>query len=355
MRIAKKALNNKRTILNRLRFLDIVGNFKRAKILVVGDFMLDQFIWGKVDRISPEAPVPVVQVNRESYMPGGALNVAHNIMTLGAQVFPCGVLGRDLVGRMLLKVMRQNAVETGGVIYDSTRPTIHKTRIIAHSQQVVRFDREKLSDISPKDLSRILNYAESKIRDIDGVIIEDYGKGVVTAKLIQGLLRLTKRYRKFVLVDPKERHISYYRGVTLITPNRKEAYASLDALGAGNKNEAARIPIEKAGKKLLQKLRCESVLITMGEEGMMLFERSGQITRIPTAAQEVFDVSGAGDTVVSAFALSLASGANMKEAAFISNLAAGIVVGKLGTATTQVGELVESFSSLKFEMREISG
>ncbi|HNV85768.1 MAG TPA: D-glycero-beta-D-manno-heptose-7-phosphate kinase [Candidatus Omnitrophota bacterium] len=337
--------------LSKSRFIELVRSFGKAKILVVGDFILDQFIWGSVDRISPEAPVPVVQVNRESYVPGGALNVANNILTLGGKVFPCGVLGRDLVGRMLLKVMKQNAVETGGVIYDPTRPTIHKTRIIAHSQQVVRFDREKVGDVPRKDLQRILKYVESKIREIDGVIIEDYGKGLITASLIRDLLKLTKRHRKFVMVDPKERHIAYYKGVTVITPNRKEAYAALDALGVGTENEGVRIPIEAVGKKLIGKLRCDSVLITLGEEGMLLMEKRGAQTRIPTAAREVFDVSGAGDTVAAAFALSLARGATLKEAAFISNLAAGIVVGKLGTATVNPDELIESFSSVRPQVR----
>lgn len=339
--------------LTKSRFVELVRSFGKTKILVVGDFILDQFIWGSVDRISPEAPVPVVQVNRESYMPGGALNVANNILTLGGKVFPCGVLGRDLVGRMLLKVMRQNAVETGGVVHDPTRPTIHKTRIIAHSQQVVRFDREKAEDVPQKDLLKILEYVELKIREIDGVIIEDYGKGVVTASLIRKLLKLTKRHRKFVIVDPKERHIAYYKGVTVITPNRKEAYGALEALGVETKIGGVKMPIETAGRKLLEKLRCESVLITLGEEGMLLMEKRGAKTRIPTAAREVFDVSGAGDTVAAAFALSLARGATLKEAAFISNLAAGIVVGKLGTATVNPDELIESFSSVRPQVREM--
>ncbi len=325
--------------ISRGRFLGLVQSFKKAKILVVGDFILDQFIWGEVNRISPEAPVPVVQVKRDSYMPGGALNVAHNILTLGGKVFPSGIVGRDLLGRMLVKVMKNHMVDTGGVIYDAVRPTTQKTRIIAHSQQVVRFDREAVGDVPPKNLAKILNYVGKKIREMDAVIIEDYDKGVVNPQLIRGILKLAKKYKKLVLVDPKEKHFPYYKGVTAITPNRKEACGGLGYHMANDK-----FTIEQVGNKLLRKLSCQMVLITLGEEGMALFEKDQKVLRIPTAAQEVFDVSGAGDTVIAVFALCLASGASAREAALISNLAAGIVVGKLGTATVSPEELMESFS-----------
>ena len=324
--------------ITRHRFLELVHNFEKAKILVVGDFILDQFIWGQVDRISPEAPVPVVKVDRESYMLGGALNVAYNIVTLKGSVFPAGVVGRDVLGRMLMKVMRTNAVDSGGVIYDRSRPTTQKTRIIAHSQQVVRFDREVVNDIDSKDQKKILKYVHKKIRDVNGVIIADYGKGAITPALIRGILKLAKLHKKFVLVDPKEKNFPFYKGVTVITPNRKEAYS-----GLGSQHNTNGLNIEQVGVKLLKKLNCQAVLVTLGEEGMTLFEKNQKAIRIPTAAQEIFDVSGAGDTVVAVFTLSLASGAKMKEAAFISNLAAGIVVGKLGTATVSPQELIDSF------------
>ncbi len=342
MKTLAKNNRNQSAAVNRSRLMNVVQNFRKAKILVVGDFILDQFIWGQVDRISPEAPVPVVQVKRESYMPGGALNVAQNILTLGGTVMPCGVVGRDLFGRMLVKVMKNHAVDTGGVIYDASRPTTQKTRIIAHSQQVVRFDREDAKDISALDLERILKYIQKKIQDVGGVILEDYGKGVVGPVLIREILKLAKKYKKFVLVDPKEKHFPYYKGVTAITPNRKEACGGLAVFGGTDSRDG--LTIDEVGQRLLKRLKSQMVLMTLGEEGMALFEKNQKVVRIPTAAKEVFDVSGAGDTVIAVFALCLASGARAREAAYISNLAAGIVVGKLGTATVSREELIRSFS-----------
>lgn len=318
------------------RFLELVQSFKKARILVLGDFILDQFIWGSVDRISPEAPVPVVNVKRESYMPGGSLNVANNIHTLGGTVFPCGVVGRDREGRMLLKVIRSHGINTGGIVYATDRPTSLKTRIIAHSQQVVRFDREKNSDISPDVLKKILRFVQHQIQNVDVVILEDYGKGVIQREIISAVVRLAKKYKKPVLVDPKEKNFPFYKGVTAVTPNRKEAYA---AYGHG----AADLPLEKIGKGLIKKWNCQSVLMTLGEDGMALFEKKA-VTKIPTAAQEVYDVSGAGDTVIGVFALALASGANFQQAAVLSNLAAGIVVAKLGTATVLPKELEKAIT-----------
>ncbi|MBU3758868.1 MAG: D-glycero-beta-D-manno-heptose-7-phosphate kinase [Candidatus Omnitrophica bacterium] len=293
--------------------------------------MLDQFVWGSVNRISPEAPVPVVNVQRESYMPGGALNVANNIRTLGGTVYPCGVVGRDLEGRMLVKTIRREGIETGGVIYDESRRTTLKTRIIAHSQQVVRFDREKAEDISREDRARIMKFIQSVIGKTDVIIVEDYGKGVIQPPLLEELLRLARKHKIPVVVDPKEKHFSYYKGATSITPNRKEAYGAIE--------NSASMSLKELGSRLLQKLELESVLITLGEDGMALFEKDGSMTQIPTAAREVYDVSGAGDTVISVFSMALAVGAKMKDAARIANIAAGIVVGKLGTATVSPEEL----------------
>lgn len=335
--------------MNASRLTAVVRNFPKAKILVVGDFILDQFIWGQVNRISPEAPVPVVQVKRESYMPGGALNVANNILTLGGTVMPCGVVGRDLFGRMLVKVMKQHAVDTGGVVYDASRPTTQKTRIIAHSQQVVRFDREDARNISSVDLGRILKYIQKKIKDVHGIILEDYGKGVVGPELIRGILKLVKRHKKFLLVDPKEKHFPYYKGVTAITPNRKEAYGGLAIFGGADSKEG--LSVDEVGHRLLKRLQSRMVLMTLGEEGMALFEKNQKVVRIPTAAKEVFDVSGAGDTVISVFALCLAGGSSARDAAYISNRAAGIVVGKLGTATVTRDELIRSLAESKGQPR----
>ncbi len=329
------------------RFLELINRFEKAKILVIGDFILDQFIWGTVDRISPEAPVPVVRVNRESHMPGGSLNAAHNVHALGGKVYPCGVLGRDLEGRMLLKVLRQHGIDTGGIVYDSKRPTSIKTRVIAHSQQVVRFDREKDDLISLEDCKSILKFVREKIKDVSAVVIEDYGKGVIQPGLLKEIVQLARKNRKPVIVDPKEKNFSYYQGVTVITPNRKEAYNGFEILGAGRGRKAGEKPsLEAVGRGLMKALKSEAVLMTLGEGGMALFEKNGSITRVPTAAQEVYDVSGAGDTVVATLALSIAAGAKMREAAILSNLAAGIVVGKLGTATVLPDELRRAVSKI---------
>ncbi len=332
-------MKNTLTAAEKRRFLEVVDGFRKAHILVIGDFILDQFVWGSVSRISPEAPVPVVDVKRESFMPGGSLNVANNIRSLQGTSYPCGVVGRDLFGRMLLKTMRQQGIETGGIVYDATRPTTLKTRVIAHSQQMVRFDREKTDDISRGDLNKILRFVRQKIKDMDVVILEDYGKGVMQPFLLKEVVKLAEKYKKPVLVDPKEKHFTYYRGVTCITPNRKEAYGGYErTIGPWHKMPA----LEQVGWRLMTKLKLDSVLITLGEDGMALFEKNKKITRIPTAAREVYDVSGAGDTVIATLALALASGAKMQEAAKISNLAAGIVVGKLGTAAVSPDELKDA-------------
>src|SRR3989338_7151058 len=304
----------------------LADRLRDTKILVLGDWMLDEFVWGTVERISPEAPVPVVNVTRESFVPGGALNVANNIRTLGGSVYPCGLVGRDLRGRMLFKAMRKEGIDTSGAIYDEARPTTLKTRVVAHSQQVVRFDREDLRDLSREQLKKVLSFTEKILPKVDAVVIEDYGKGMITPDILTHVVKQAKRFKKPILVDPKEKHFSYYRGVTAITPNRKEA------LSAYGQVEDGRVPdIHEVGKELLKRFLCQAVLMTLGEEGMILFEKNGSVTKIPTAAQEVYDVSGAGDTVIAVFAMALAVGATMKEAAILSNCAAGIVVGKLGT------------------------
>lgn len=314
------------------RFLELIAAFRKAKVLVIGDFILDQFVWGSVDRISPEAPVPVVNVQRESYMPGGSLNVANNIHTLGGTVYPCGVVGRDREGRMLVKVIRREGIDTGGIVYAKDRPTTLKTRVIAHSQQMVRFDREKNHLVSSELHKKILRFVQQQIAHADVVILEDYGKGVIQPDVIKKVVRLGRRYKKPVLVDPKEKNFPYYTGVTAVTPNRKEAYTAYG-------KSASDVPLEKVGKGLLKKWRCRSVLVTLGEDGMALFEKNVPTTYIPTAAREVYDVSGAGDTVIAVFALALAAKASMREAAVLSNLAAGIVVAKIGTATVLPKEL----------------
>ncbi|MFA6599716.1 MAG: D-glycero-beta-D-manno-heptose-7-phosphate kinase [Candidatus Omnitrophota bacterium] len=328
------------------RMQERIERFGEARVLVVGDFILDQFIWGKVERISPEAPVPVVHVQRESYMTGGSLNVANNIRTLGGTVYPCGVVGRDREGRMLVKVIRREGIETGGIVFDPKRPTSIKTRIIAQTQQLVRFDREKTDDISDADRKKIFQFIRHRLASVDVVIIEDYGKGVIGPQFLKEIIALAKKAGKPVLVDPKDKHFSYYRGVTVITPNRKEAVTMYE-------NGTARrgASLDEVGRGLLKRLGAEAILITVGEDGMMLYERRGARTHIPTAAREVYDVSGAGDTVIAVLAMALAVGAKMLEAAMIANLAAGIVVGKLGTATVQVQELQEAVRQCALDVK----
>lgn len=318
----------------------IVNKFSDVKILIIGDFILDQYVWGNVSRISPEAPVPVVEVKRETYVPGGALNVGNNIKTLEASIFPCGVVGRDLVGRMLLKLVKNEGIDTGGIVVDADRPTTLKTRVIAHSQQVVRFDRESQDDVIQKDRKNMIDFCRKKIKNVDGIIIEDYGKGVIVPELLKEILPLAKRHNVFVAVDPKEKHFAYYKNVSVLTPNKKEAFGAV-----GVSLEDKRISVEDVGKRLIKKIGCEAVLITLGEEGMLLCERGGRVTKIPTAAREVFDVSGAGDTVIAVLSLALGSGASFPDAAMIANIAAGIVVGKVGAASVTKEELLSHFGS----------
>ena len=327
--------------LNFGRLKSIISRFSEVKVLVIGDLILDEFIWGTVNRVSPEAPVPVVWVNSESFMPGGASNVANNMRTLGAQVYLAGLVGDDPRGDILTSLLRTQGVHCDGIQPDKQRPTTLKTRVIAHHQQVVRIDREALRPITDNELKKMIEYVHVRIQQVDAVCLEDYGKGVVVPRLVQETVRIAKRYKKVITVDPKETHISYYKGVTTITPNHHEAGA---AVGFAIKDDRT---LEMAGQKLLKKLNCESVLITLGENGMSLFQKGKKKIKINTMAQDVFDVSGAGDTVISAYTLARAAGATPLESAHISNCAAGIVVGKVGVAVTNADELLERMKQQK--------
>lgn len=313
----------------------IISRFGRARVLVVGDLILDQFIWGDVSRISPEAPVPVVWVKRESFMPGGASNVANNLRSLGATVHLVGMIGDDENGATLKGELDEMGIITRGISIDESRPTILKTRVVAQHQQVVRIDREKTDHLRDDAIVEMARYIEETIDDVDAVIIEDYGKGVVTAKLLSRIVPVAKRKGKIISVDPKEEHFNYYKGVTVITPNNHEASR---AVGFEIKDEET---LMSAGKKLLKKLGCRIALITLGENGMAVFQMDKPMKHIQTVAQEVFDVSGAGDTVIASYTLALAAGADPAQAAYISNYAAGIVVGKIGIAVVTPEELLE--------------
>ncbi len=314
----------------------LLKRFQKTRILVIGDLILDEYIWGAVERISPEAPVPVVWVERESVMPGGAANVANNVKALGGEVDLLGVTGEDGGGRRLREEMENRGISTEGILSDPGRPTTGKTRVIAHHQQVVRIDRERLDKVSGAQLQGLLRMAAQKIPEVEGVIVEDYGKGLVHPGLLKPVIALAKRHGKTITVDPKEEHSASYRGVTALTPNKKEA--SL-AAGVPIRDEES---LYQAGRKILKRLRPEVLLVTLGEEGMCLFHRNGiKPVKIPTVAREVFDVSGAGDTVIAALTLARAAGASFLEAARIANAAAGVVVGKVGTATCSPEELIE--------------
>lgn len=319
---------------------DLFKKAGKTGILVIGDLMIDQYISGKVRRISPEAPVPVVEVTEENLLLGGAANVANNIRSLGGKVFITGTIGRDDIGKILINKLSEKGFNTDGIIADGKRPTTVKTRVIAHSQQVVRFDREMKTDIGKATLSLVLDYVRSCLPEIKGIIISDYCKGLITKTLIKQLIELTKS-KVFIAVDPKMGHFDYYKNVSLITPNINEA-----SFGSGIDITDEKTLIA-AGKVLMKKLQCASIIITRGDEGMTLFEKNGVITNIPTCAREVYDVSGAGDTVIATLTLCHSAGANLKEAAIIANHAAGVVVGKMGTAVATQEEIIKSMTICK--------
>lgn len=310
----------------------IIRRFPAARVLVVGDLMLDQFIWGRVERISPEAPVPVVQVTRESVHLGGAANVAHNIRALGGRAGACGIIGRDNAGRRVLAELKGIAAASSGVIASRTAVTVRKTRIIAHNQQVVRFDREQ-RDHPQTAVSRICRFLQRHVWDFDAVILSDYGKGVITPEVLATLHAARARRPFRLIVDPKKPNFAHYHSITLATPNLLEA---ADAAGVEIRDAQS---LRAAGRRLLERWGAEAVLVTRGEQGMSLFTRGGGIRDFPTAARQVFDVTGAGDTVVATCALALAAGASLEDAACLANHAAGVVVSKLGTATVSAGEL----------------
>jgi len=322
---------------------DHLKKFSSTGILVIGDLMVDQYIWGKVKRISPEAPVPVVEVDNEELQLGGAANVANNIISLGGKVFIAGTIGQDELGKLLINKFKEKGFNTDGIIIDGKRPTTVKTRVIAHSQQVVRFDREVKSDISRSTMSLIIDYVKSCLPHIKGIIISDYSKGLITKSLIKKI-REVAGPKKFIAVDPKVGHFDYYKGVSLITPNINEA-----SFGAGIEIVDEKTLIA-AGRVLLKKLQCSAVMITRGDEGMSLFEKNGRITHIPTCAREVYDVTGAGDTVIATLTLSHAAGATLTDAAITANHAAGIVVGEVGTSVATRQGILNSMKTCKLEI-----
>jgi rfaE bifunctional protein kinase chain/domain len=301
-----------------------IPKFKNKRVLVVGDLMLDDYIWGNVTRISPEAPIPIIEVTKEETKPGGAANVVLNLISLGAKVYCAGVAGKDANAKKLLDALNKKGVDTDAVILDAARPTTVKTRVIAYHQQVVRIDKEKKLALAPAVVAKIHKSIKKIMPKIDAVIFSDYNKGMITRQTVEEIIDMAKG--KIIAVDPKPKNISVFNGITIITPNKKEASEATSI--AIDSKEA----LSHAGMELLSMLNAKAVLITRGEEGMSLFEH-GREDSIPTVAKEVYDVTGAGDTVVSVVTLALAAGSDFREAAVMANVAAGIVVGEMGVAT----------------------
>jgi D-beta-D-heptose 7-phosphate kinase/D-beta-D-heptose 1-phosphate adenosyltransferase len=337
-------MNAKKLSVSRVR--QILSAASKSRVLVVGDVMLDQFIWGGVSRISPEAPVPVVDFSRESFMPGGAANVARNLVSLATPAELFGAIGQDDAAKKLLKLLGEQHIGGAGLVKNSARHTSIKTRIVAHQQQVVRIDRETRSALDAKTTAKLLAEFKNQLAGADAVIVGDYGKGVVTQPLLNEIKSLCHARGVWLSLDPKPVHHLNLSNLSLITPNRKEAFELAD-LPDETKNAD---PFEdknlmQVADRLLTELRPALLLITLGELGMLLCQRGQKPFHIPTVAQEVFDVSGAGDTVIASFTLAIAAGASPIEAAILSNHAAGIVVGKVGTAVTTPEELVKSFAT----------
>jgi D-beta-D-heptose 7-phosphate kinase/D-beta-D-heptose 1-phosphate adenosyltransferase len=304
------------------------------EVMVLGDVMLDEFIWGKVARISPEAPVPVVEVTHESLHVGGAGNVARNVSALGGRPLLVGIVGRDAAAARVRSELDSCGVRHALVEADDTRPTTIKTRIIAHQQQIVRADRESADDISRGLERELVAHVRHGLERSAALVVSDYQKGVITSRVMREVLPLARRRRVPLFVDPKVRHFALYRGVTVITPNQLEAE---QASGVRIRSTA---DLLAAGTRILKMLRCQAVLVTRGEHGMSLFQRGRRPAHVPTFAREVFDVTGAGDTVIATLALALSSGARIEEAAVLANCAASVVVGKVGTATASPAEVL---------------
>jgi D-beta-D-heptose 7-phosphate kinase/D-beta-D-heptose 1-phosphate adenosyltransferase len=321
------------------RAIKLVDSFRKTKVLVLGDMMLDEYLFGQVSRISPEAPVPVVEVDREKMMLGGAANVAWNIRALGGAAVPVGVIGRDRAGTVLTGEFEAKRIPVGGLVVEPHRHTTIKTRVVAHHQQVVRVDREHRQDISRASQAKVIAALEKLVPQCDAVLIEDYNKGLLTQDVIQAALALCMKHDVPVTVDPKLKHFLDYRGVTLFKPNVHETERALGVTIASDRDA------ERAGESLLAQLGARAVLITAGERGMYLLDSTGGRAHIPTMAREVYDVSGAGDTVIAVITLALACGASFEEAAIVANHAAGIEVGKFGVAAVSPQELKEALRS----------
>ena len=314
---------------------DILAAFPGKRVLVVGDVMLDEYIWGEVRRISPEAPVPVVEVHRRTYAPGGAANTARNVVSLSGRALLAGVVGRDQQAEKLREALTRCGVDAEGLFVDDERPTTTKTRIVAYNQQIVRVDSEQRAPLRIELEDTLLRWVEKRLAEADACVLSDYDKGVVSPRLAECFIRLACEAGNPVIVDPKGTDYTKYRGATLVTPNVHEAERALNHEINGDSD------LLEVGQRVLDILEGSALLITRGSQGMSLFLNGAEPTHVPAVARNVFDVTGAGDTVVSALALALAAGAAFEDAARLANLAASIVVGKVGTATVTRDELLE--------------
>ena len=318
-----------------------IAGLKGHKVMIVGDLMLDHYLIGSVDRISPEAPVPVVRVEKESFLLGGAGNVARNIVSLGGKPLLVSTVGTDEDG-VILDRLCEEAQLTTKLIRDPARPTTKKTRIIAHNQQVVRVDQELAVPLQQAEFTELFNYLQSVIEEYPVIILSDYGKGFISEEFMVSFMAMLDKCenRPKVLVDPKTVNYDFYKGVDLLTPNTKEA------------GEGAGLPVTgqdtviRAGRALFERLECKNLLITMGGDGMALFEGEERIKHIPTFARKVFDVTGAGDTVIAAVALGLSAGIDLLTACTLANYAAGVVVAQIGAATATASDLLEVVDDL---------
>lgn len=326
------------------RLDSLLDSFRSKRLLVVGDVMLDRFVWGSVSRISPEAPVPVVDVKKEDSYPGGAANVARNLLPFCARVSVAGLVGDDSFAGELDGLLSSQGIDTGGLLRDSAYQTIVKTRIVARNQQIVRVDRETRRPLGAAMHARALEYLAGQMEEVDAVIIEDYGKGFLTQELADGVTALARAAGKIVTVDPNPNNPLVWRGVTAVKPNRTEAFQAAGLDESGLRSPATLdAALRELQSRLFAKWDAAMLLITLSEQGMALLREGSAVFRLPALAREVYDVSGAGDTAIALFTLALAAGASAEEAAEISNHASGVVVGKAGTATLTPAELRHSF------------
>jgi D-beta-D-heptose 7-phosphate kinase/D-beta-D-heptose 1-phosphate adenosyltransferase len=317
----------------------VLAAFAGRRILIAGDLMLDEYVWGRVRRISPEAPVPVVEVERRSCMPGGAGNAAANVSSLGGKVTLLGIVGTDDSGARLREALVTAGVDVGALLVDAARPTTGKLRVVAHSQHVVRVDEEQRQPLALEQEDQLLARAADILPGVDAVLLSDYLKGVVSSRFAQGLIRLARGADKPIVVDPKGTVYDKYRHATVLKPNLREAGEAL------HRELESLTDLLDAGRQLLELQQSDAVLITRGAEGMSLFVRDQEPVHIPTAAQEIYDVTGAGDTVAGTMVLSLAAGGTMEQSARLANQAAAIVVGKVGTAPAHLEELEARIAS----------